>query len=106
MGELEGVLSPHYGGVRGGPFLPIMGELEGVLHSQDEVVGPQDAAVAEPPRLPAGSEHDEAGGVGPGAVGIYGECHALLATDDIAIGGRDVPDAPRNALDDFCKLTS
>ena len=67
-----------------------------VLHAQDEVVRLKDAAVTEPSGLAAGGELHEAAAL----LGIDGKRDAFFATDDIAIGGGYVPDAPGNTVID------
>ena len=71
---------------------------EPYLHHELEVVGLEDAAVAESARLSAGGELDESGGEGAWSVDIDAECDALFSLDDITIRGSDVPDAPGYAL--------
>ena len=61
----------------------------------------QDAAVAQTAGLAAGDELHQARGIGTGAIDIDGQRDALFATDDVAIGGRDIPYAPRDALQHF-----
>ena len=64
----------------------------------------QDAAVAQAAGLTAGDELHQARWIGTGAIDIDGQRDALFATDDVAIGGRDIPYAPRDALQDFLYL--
>ena len=59
----------------------------GGLHPQDEIVGAEDATVAEAAGLTAGGEHDQTGGEGSGAVGIDGDGDALFAADAVAVAG-------------------
>ena len=61
----------------------------------------QDAAVAQAACLAAGDELHQARGIGSGAIDIDGQGDTLQPTDDVAIGGRDVPHAPRDALQHF-----
>ena len=72
-------------------------------HTQIEVVCAEDAAVAQAAGLAAGGELDEPGGEGAGAVGwhINGEGDTLFSTDDVAIGGSNIPYLERDALDDL-----
>ena len=87
-------------------FLNIFGRqarfLKGAVRPSNEVeiVGSDDAAVTEPTGLTARHELHQPGGVGSWAVGwnIYGEGDDLLATDNIAIAGGDIPHPPRDAL--------
>ena len=69
-----------------------------------EVIGAEDAAVAKAAGLAAGREHDEAGREGARTVEVDGEGDTLLASDDIAVGGGDVPDAPGDALDTLLEV--
>lgn len=58
----------------------------------------QDAAVAQTAGLTAGDELHQARGIGSGAIDIDRQGDTLQPTDDVAIGGRDIPYAPRDAL--------
>ena len=61
----------------------------------------QDAAVAQTAGLAAGDELHQARGIGSGAIDIDSQGDTLQPTDDVAIGGRNVPHAPRDALQHF-----
>ncbi len=68
-------------------------------NSQDEIIGLEDAAVAQSAGLTGGCELHEARGVCTGAVvGIDGYGDNLFATDHVAIAGGHVPHAPGDAL--------
>ena len=68
------------------------------LDAQNEVIGAEDAAVAQAAGLSGGRELNEAGWECTGAVGVDGDGDALLAQDDVAVGCGNVPDAPGDAL--------
>lgn len=63
-----------------------------------EVICLEDAAVAQSARLSAGGELYQSGRECSGSVDIDAERDTLLSKDDIAVGGSDVPDAPRYSL--------
>ena len=71
------------------------------LYTQDEVVGTEDATVAQTADLTRGGELYQTRGVDAGTIDIDTDCDALLARNDITIRGTDVPDAPGNAFEDF-----
>lgn len=75
-------------------------ETERPLYYQLVVVSTEDAAVTEASGLATGRELYQSGGVGTGAVGrhIDTEGDDLLATDDIAVVGGDVPHPPGDSL--------
>lgn len=63
-----------------------------------KVVGAEDAAVAQAADLTGGGELDQTGREGTRTVDIDGYGDTLLTTDDVAVGGGDIPDAPGDAL--------
>ena len=73
----------------------------GLLYSQGEVVGLEDAAVAQAAGLTGGCELHEAGTL----VGIDGDGDTLLSPDAVAVAGGHIPDAPRDALEDLNVFT-
>ena len=70
------------------------------LYYQLVVVSPEDAAVTEAAGLATGGELYQSGGVGTGTVWrhIDTEGDDLLATDDVAVFGGNVPHPPGDAL--------
>ena len=58
----------------------------------------QDAAVAQTASLAAGDELHQARGIGTWAIDIDSQGDTLQPTDDVAILGSDIPNAPRDAL--------
>ena len=71
---------------------------------QLEVVGLEDAAVAQAARLARGRELHQARGVGSGAVEFDGDGDALFTHDAVAVGGGHIPHAPGDGLADRCPL--
>jgi len=69
--------------------------------AQDEVVGLKDAAIPKSAGLSALGEHHKPATL----LRIDGDGDALFPTDDIAIAGGNIPDAPRDAVIDHRPLT-
>lgn len=73
----------------------------GLLYSQGEVVGLENAAVAQAAGLTGSCELHEAGTL----VRVDGDGDALFAPDAVSVGSGHIPYAPGNALEDLSHLS-